>query len=333
MDEVRAGWGLPPDISTHGHGVDALIDFLHYFMIVLFVAWGIFLVYCLVRFRRRSNPTASYGEIKAKPSKYAEVVVVLIEVVLLVAFSIPVWGDVKNVRERVEDKDAVKIHVVAQQFAWNIHYPGPDGKFGPTDIKLIDEVENPVGLDRSHPDAKDDITTINIMHVPVNKPIIVYLTSKDVIHSFWIPVMRIKQDVVPGMRIPVWMKARQTTDVVRKAMAFSIQLPAADGDVEEFVDRMSVHLAMDDHTPKNGGTILAKGAEITAEAVTALRKAGITEIRVGRKDPAEIQCAQLCGLNHYSMRGFFTVESQEDYDKWLVEQAQFIGEVEEDWGD
>ncbi|PYR25353.1 MAG: hypothetical protein DMF92_20695, partial [Acidobacteria bacterium] len=69
------------------------------------------------------------------------------------------------------------------QFAWNIQYPGADGKFGRTDVNLV-SASNPLGLDRADPNAKDDITTINQLNVPVDRPILVHLSTKDVIHSF-----------------------------------------------------------------------------------------------------------------------------------------------------
>ena len=98
------------------------------------------------------------------------------------------------------------VRVVAQQFAWNIHYPGADGIFGKTDVSLINEQTNPVGLDRSDPNAADDITTLNQLHLPVDKPVIIHLSSKDVLHSFYLPEMRVKQDAIPGMSIPLWFK-------------------------------------------------------------------------------------------------------------------------------
>ena len=97
----------------------------------------------------------------------------------------------------------VVFRVVSEQFAWNEHYPGSDGKFGRRDIKLV-AAENPLGLDKTDPDAKDDITTINQLNLPVDRPILVHLSSKDVIHSFGLIEMRVKQDAIPGMDIPVW---------------------------------------------------------------------------------------------------------------------------------
>ena len=94
------------------------------------------------------------------------------------------------------------IRVVAEQFAWNAHYPGRDGLFGRTDVKLL-APENPLGLD-TRGDGRDDVTTINEIVIPVGRPVIVQLSAKDVIHSFGIPAMRIKQDANPGMMTPVW---------------------------------------------------------------------------------------------------------------------------------
>ena len=93
--------------------------------------------------------------------------------------------------------------MIAQQFAWNIHYPGVDGQFGRTDITLVDEEINPIGLDRNGSGA-DDIVTLNQLHLPVNKQVMIYLSSKDVIHSFGLPEMRVKQDIIPGMEIPIY---------------------------------------------------------------------------------------------------------------------------------
>ena len=114
---------------------------------------------------------------------------------------------------------AREVRIAAEQFAWNIHYAGPDGKFGRTDITLIDVQSNPLGLDRNDPAAKDDVTTLNQLYLPVNKPIIVRLRSKDVIHSFGVPEFRVKQDSVPGFTIPIWFTPNVTTAEMRTRTA------------------------------------------------------------------------------------------------------------------
>ena len=192
---------FPIQASTHAAEVDQMTVLVHWLMLVLFVGWGLFFVFVLIRFSRSMNPKASYTGAKGKISKGLEVAVALIEVVLLVFYAIPAWA--KRVKAFPSETEAVVVRVVAEQFAWNIHYPGPDGKFGRTDIKLV-SADNPLGLDRKDPDAKDDITTINQLNLPTDRPVLVHLSSKDVIHSFGLYEMRVKQDAIPGMSIPVW---------------------------------------------------------------------------------------------------------------------------------
>src|SRR5205814_4191351 len=140
------------------------------------------------------------------------------------------------------------IEVMGEQFVWNFRYAGPDGVFGRTDPSLITGT-NPFGQDKADPAAKDDILSINQLHLPEGKPVRMRIRSHDVIHSFYLPYQRIKQDAVPGMQIELWF------------------------------------------VPDRSGQF-------------------------------EIACSQLCGLGHYRMRAFLTVESEEAYEKWLTEMAR-----------
>jgi cytochrome c oxidase subunit 2 len=237
---------FPVQASTHAAEVDQMTVLVHWLMLVLFVGWGIFFVFVLFRFRKGANPKASYTGAKGKISKGLEVAVAVIEVFLLVFYAIPAWA--KRVKAFPAESEAVVVRVIAEQFAWNVHYPGPDGKFGRTEIRLV-SADNPIGLDRSDPNAKDDITTINQLNLPVDRPVLVHLTSKDVIHSFGLYEMRVKQDAIPGMNIPVW-----------------------------FIPN-----------------------------------------RIGEY---EIACSQLCGLGHFRMRGFITIQSKAAYDKWYDDQEK-----------
>ncbi|MDE3059295.1 MAG: hypothetical protein KGJ59_15205 [Bacteroidota bacterium] len=241
--------GLPLNASANGAEIDRVLVLVHWLIFVLFIGWSIFLVVVLVRFRRKKNPRAKYEGVRRRTALYIDIGVALFEVILLTGFSIPLWS--KRVNDIPKEQNATVVRVIAEQFSWNIHYPGPDGKFGRTDIHLVSD-DNPIGLDRSDPAAKDDITTVNDLHLPVNKPALIYLSSKDVIHSFSIPVMRIKQDAIPGQVIPVW-----------------------------FVPTVANNDSMPTY---------------------------------------DIACAQLCGLGHYRMRGYLTVQSQHDYDEWIKEQ-------------
>ena len=237
---------FPIQASTHAAEVDHMTILVHWLMLVLFIGWGCFFLFVLFRFRKGANPKASYTGAHGKIAKSTEVAVALIEIGLLVFYAIPAWAT--RVKAFPAESQAVVVRVVAEQFAWNVHYPGPDGKFGRTDIKLV-SADNPLGLDRSDPNAKDDITTINQLNLPVDRPVLVHLSSKDVIHSFGLYEMRVKQDAIPGMTIPVW-----------------------------FIPN-----------------------------------------RVGEY---EIACSQLCGLGHFRMRGFITIQNAADYQKWYDDQEK-----------
>jgi cytochrome c oxidase subunit 2 len=113
------------------------------------------------------------------------------------------------------ESEALVVQVTGEQFAWNVHYPGPDRVFGRTAVELLDLQSNPLGLDRTDPAAMDDITTVNQLYLPVNQPVIVRLRSKDVIHSFGVPEFRVKQDAVPGFTIPIWFIPTVTTAEMR----------------------------------------------------------------------------------------------------------------------
>ena len=211
MLELLQYFGLPlVNASTQGPAIDNIISIVHWLMAVLFVGWGVFFIYTLIRFRASKNPRADYHGVKSHFSSYLEIVIAVIEVGLLFGFAFPIWAS--RINDVPKGPDTVQIRVVAQQFAWNIHYPGPDGVFGKSSTDLVDEAENPIGLDRSDEFAKDDIFTVNQLHIPVNTPINISLSSKDVLHSFGLPEFRVKQDAVPGMEIPVWFEATMTTE-------------------------------------------------------------------------------------------------------------------------
>jgi len=193
--------GITPNASQHGFTIDSMLEMLHWFMLVLFVGWGSFYAYTLWRFHESKNPRANYvGTTSHLPTKLEGGVLVL-EIVLLMAFAAPIWA--ARVDQFPTGPDVTHIRAVGQQFQWNLHYTGPDGKFGRRDITLV-SASNPLGLDRNDPDAADDLTAVNEMHLPVNRPCIVDVSSKDVIHDFCIPNMRVATDAIPGSPIPIW---------------------------------------------------------------------------------------------------------------------------------
>jgi cytochrome c oxidase subunit 2 len=137
--------------------------------------------------------------VKNHASNYIEGGVALAEGILLIGFAVPLWA--KAVDRFPNESDSTTIRVIAQQFGWNVRYPGKDGVFGRQDMSLITS-ENPLGVDKNDPHSKDDIQTLNEMHVPVNRPVLIHLTSKDVIHSFKVIALRVCQDAIPECRFP-----------------------------------------------------------------------------------------------------------------------------------
>jgi cytochrome c oxidase subunit 2 len=198
--------GLPVLASEHGKSVDNLIIYVHWLMIVLFVGWLAYFAYALFRFHRSRNPKADYVGVKSHASTYIEGAVAIVEGVLLIGVAVPLWA--KSVGGLPPENQSTVIQVVAQQFNWNVRYPGKDGKFGRQDMRLVNST-NIFGVDYTDPSAKDDIQRNNEIHVVVNKPVIAYISSKDVIHSFKIIAMRVTQDAIPGMRVPIWFTPTQ----------------------------------------------------------------------------------------------------------------------------
>ena len=193
--------GMPELASKNGEGVDALIVYVHWLMIALFIGWLVYFGYAVWRFRATRNPKADYQGVRNHASSYLELTVAAIEAVLLIGMAIPVWA--RAVDHFPDVKDSTVIYVMAQQYAWNIRYAGPDGVFGRQDMKFVSS-DNVFGVDPSDANGKDDIQTLNEIHVPIGKPVVVYVSSKDVIHSFKITAMRSCQDAIPGLRIPCW---------------------------------------------------------------------------------------------------------------------------------
>ena len=201
--EHMYGWWLPIRASTYAASLDRQFNIFHAAMLLIFVCWGSYFAYCLVRYRAKPGVPAEYSHKGILASLVPDGIILAFELFMIFVIGLPVWAHVME--KFPEEKQANVVQVVAQQFAWNIHYPGPDGVFGRRDIHLISS-GNPIGLDESDPAAKDDFVSINQFHTTIGKPTLVYLTSMDVIHSFNVPAFRTKQDVTPGMRVRIWFE-------------------------------------------------------------------------------------------------------------------------------
>lgn len=212
---------LPEGVSSYSGRIDGLFRLILWITGVIFVVVEFLLLLFLFRYRHREGRRARYTH----GNNRVEVVWTIVPAVICVVLALlsrRSWAEIKQQMPR----EALPIEITAEQFAWNIRYPGPDGRFG----------------------TADDIVTLNQLHIPVGRAVVVTLRSKDVIHSFFLPEFRVKQDAVPGMSTRIWFDGQ-------------------------------------------------------------------------RAGHWEIACAELCGLGHYRMKGFITVESQEEYDKFLAEQT------------
>jgi cytochrome c oxidase subunit 2 len=200
---------LPAPASAHGGQIDLVLTLVHLLMLALFVGWSVYFVTVLFRFRRSRNPHADHVGTRGRFALGTEVAVVAAEVLILFVIALPLWYT--RTSARPAETGAVVLRVVAEQFAWNVHYPGADGKFGATTLALV-SATNPIGLDRTSEFGKDDVVELSAIHLPVNRPVIIQLSSKDVIHSFGVHAMRVKQDAVPGLFTPVWFTPTREGD-------------------------------------------------------------------------------------------------------------------------
>lgn len=175
-------WILPRGASTYAGD----IDWLYYMILVItglaFVIVEVGLIWFAFKYRQRPGVKAHYTH----GSTRAEIIwtaIPAIVVVMIGVLSAGVWRDIRD-PDRIP-ADALQIGVMAQQFEWHMSYPGSDGQLG----------------------TADDFSTRNQLHIPANRPVVVMLQAEDVIHSFFVPAFRVKQDAVPGMRTPVWFEA------------------------------------------------------------------------------------------------------------------------------
>ncbi len=191
--------GLPELASANGKAVDHLMVYVHWLMLALFVGWILYFGYVLFRFNAARQPKADHAGSTSKIPSYVELAIVAVEAVLLLGVAIPIWA--RNVDRFPKPEESTVIQIMAQQFAWNARYPGPNGVFGRQEMKLISD-KNVFGVDPADPAGQDDLQVFNEIHVPVDKPVLIYLSSKDVIHSLKLVAMRVTQDAIPGLRIP-----------------------------------------------------------------------------------------------------------------------------------
>jgi cytochrome c oxidase subunit II len=212
---------LPEGVSSYSGRIDGMFHLITWITGIVFVIVEGLLLFFLFRYRHKEGRKVHYTHGNNRVEVIWTIVPALI-CVILALLSRRTWADIKQSMPA----EAMPIEITAEQFSWTIRYPGPDGRFG----------------------TDDDIVSLNQLHFPVGRPVVATLRSKDVIHSFFLPEFRVKQDAVPGMSTRIWFDGMRTGEW-------------------------------------------------------------------------EIACAELCGLGHYRMKGFVTVETPEEFQKWLAAQA------------
>ena len=200
-------WWLPAAISDHAPALDRQFLITILVVGVSFTAAQIGLGWMVWKYRDTGK--AGDRAIYSHGSNRLEVVWTVITAIVFIALGVmgqSVWA---SLRLHDAPPGSYTVNVVAQQFQWNFHYAGADGKFGRTDPSLIDDGSlNFIGLDSADAASKDDSVTAALA-IPVNRPVELRLRSKDVIHNFWVPQLRFKQDLVPGMEIKVHFTANR----------------------------------------------------------------------------------------------------------------------------
>ena len=195
-------WWFPPPINQHGAAYDdqfmrtLVITGIIFFLAQFALGWAIF------RYRDKGGRARySHGNNRWEVIWTSATAVLFVGIVLM---GTRIWAAVHLAEP---DPNAMPIELMSKQFAFSFRYPGVDGVFGRTDIKLVnDAAGNPFGLDDKDPAAKDDITSASLK-VPIGKPIKLIMHSRDVIHNFFVRELRLKQDIVPGMEIPLYFQA------------------------------------------------------------------------------------------------------------------------------
>src|SRR2546428_13753450 len=183
---------FPTLASEHGARIDSLFGTVLVVTGIAFVLVQGALGFFVARYGGNGGERASYWHDNPKVEATLLIITAVI-LTVLVFMGQRVWASIYFADQ---PQNATIIQITGEQFLWNFHYPGADGQFGRTDTKLITSTNN-IGLDRNDPIAKDDVVSVGVMHVPVGKPVMVRLRSKDVIHSFFLPNFRLKQDAVP----------------------------------------------------------------------------------------------------------------------------------------
>ncbi len=202
---INEFFGQTPNASEHGGLVDHMLGFVHWFMLVLFIGWSIYLGIAFYRFNAKRNARGDYHGVTGHATTHIEIGVVIVEAILLLGFAFPLWS--RQADDYPVTADTIKIRALGEKFLWNFQYPGTDTLLSAYDPKAINAASgNTTGMNKADPVYKDDFVNPGTMKLPVDRPVIVDVASKDVIHNLALVPMRAAQDATPGVKSHMWFK-------------------------------------------------------------------------------------------------------------------------------
>jgi cytochrome c oxidase subunit II len=200
---VLSPWWWTPIASNWGY-IDNTINLTFWITGVVFAAVVLFMAYCIIRFRHRPGNKAFYEPENKRLETWLTGLTGLGVTAMLVP-GLFVWNQFITVPD-----EATEVEVIAQQWQWSYRLPGEDGRLGRSDSKLIGP-DNPLGIDPRDPNSADDVVVEAAdLHLPMDRPVKVLLRSIDVLHNFYVPEIRAKMDMVPGMVTYFWFTPTRT---------------------------------------------------------------------------------------------------------------------------
>ncbi len=349
-----AGWWLPPNVASYGDQVDDLFYVILGFTGFFFLLTEVLLVYCLWRFAYREGHKSTYTH----GNHWLEVfwTAVPAGILLFISFAqIKAWENIKY-QSRMPPPD-MTVQVTGRQWEWRMRYPYDTARFNytnDTDPTQVHIVQRAVRYWAEAPEA-DDIHVPNELHVWQGANVKLYLRTLDVLHSFYLPNLRLKQDALPGKTIPMWFKATASNTVRYEnewlgnkdpqkwpdELGLSKKLleeaskteQAAEKDKEaKAKDKVAASREEAKKARAEAATLRADVASLKSERATRPELANVgdepddlraaaSKIRYAahRDHSWEIACAELCGARHAYMKGRLYVHpTREDYAAWLA---------------
>ncbi|NBA94765.1 c-type cytochrome [Pseudomonas sp. R5(2019)] len=200
---IVAPWHATPAASNWG-SIDTTLFITLIISGIFFIAITVFMAVAVMRYRHKEGARAAYQPENKKLELWL-IIATSIGIAGMLAPGLVVYSDFIQV-----PKNAYELEVVSQQWQWAFRFPGQDGKLGRSDVKFIDSA-NPLGLDPKDPAGQDDVLIRNNeVRLPLDRPVKVLLRSKDVLHNFYVPQIRSKMDMVPGMVSYFWFTPTKT---------------------------------------------------------------------------------------------------------------------------